>query len=97
MFMLTINTLPEHLKGFQKGIIKSLGLQHLSVIAHLIGNFGINLSLMYYLCKVREVGPVGILISKVVMEVFLVISPIFQFYIIESADWNQIIRKSMQL
>lgn len=94
MFMLSINTFPEHLKGFQKGVIKALSLQHKSVIAHLIGNFGINLTLAYYFTMECDTGVVGIWYAKVIMEVFLVLA---QTYIIETADWQKIIDQSQEL
>ena len=72
--MITLNTFPEHIKGFQKGIIKALGLQTQSAKIHIVGNVFVNLTLVYYLCVVREVGVIGIWIAKVAMETFLVIS-----------------------
>lgn len=44
------------------------------MVAHLIGNFGINLTLAYYFTIELQTGVVGIWYAKVAMEVFLMLA-----------------------
>ena len=44
-YMLVFNAFPECLKVLQKGIVRAMGLQDKAVYIHLVGIYGLNLSL----------------------------------------------------
>ena len=72
IFYISLNTVPELLKGVLKGGVKALGIQKQAVIVHLLGNWVLSPSLQYYFCFVQDYGLHGIWIAKLMMETFIV-------------------------
>jgi Na+-driven multidrug efflux pump len=60
------------MKVFQKGIIRSLSLQDKAVYIHLVGNWALNMALQYFFVYKLNKGLLGIWISKIIMETFVV-------------------------
>ena len=86
--MIVISFVPDYLKQVQMGVVKALALQKKSIKFSFVGNWILNLALIYLMCFTTNKWKLfGIWAAKFVAEVFILSS---NTWLIESSDWEKI-------
>ena len=92
IWLISFNTFPDGYKGMLKGIITALGLQSYCSIINLIGHWGINLNLQYYLAITCEMGLKGQWVAKLVLEFFIAST---YHGLISCQNWQKVSEKAV--
>mgnify|MGYP006111778235 CR=1 FL=1 len=86
--IIMLGFVPDGIKQAQLGIVKALGIQKKAIKFSFVGNWILNLALVYYFCFTSDKwGLIGIWSAKLISEIFILSA---NTYLIESSDWKQI-------
>ena len=89
-WVVTITVFPDNFKAMQQGVIRAIGIQSYAVYINLVGYWIINLSLWYLLAFKCGLGVLGMWLSEMILQYFLLIS---QSLLLHHYDWNKSIEK----
>ena len=88
-----LNTVPEVFKGYLKGVMKALAMQHRAVVINFAGCWLLQGSLVWLFVFKMNMGLQGIFLAKVLMEICLAI---VIFTDVISRDWKQAVVDAQQ-
>ena len=91
VYLLAFNSFPDMFKGMQRGIVKALGLQMMSIYVHLVCHWFIFMTCIYLFTFRWGYGLAGMFYAKICLEW----SVVFLYTIIlHFKDWDEISRKA---